>query len=153
MCHAVLAQRGLSEVLVRAMLRTLLIVCPLAFSAPAGAHHNPAMLYDLSKEIEVQGVVTEFRLGNPHLRIYFDVDAGGAVEKWMAEGGSRTVLLRKGWDENVVSVGDRVTIRGQPARDGSNVMHMVYLIFADGTELYGEDLDRGQFEEIRRRRN
>jgi phenylpropionate dioxygenase-like ring-hydroxylating dioxygenase large terminal subunit len=130
-----------------------LVFCLAAFSASIGAHHNPAMLYDLSKEIEVQGVVTEYRLGNPHLRIYFDVDAAGQTEQWMAEGGSRTVLLRKGWDANVVSPGDRVTFRGHATRDGSNVIHMVYLILPDGTELFGEDLDRGQYEDIRRRRN
>lgn len=137
----------------RAKSRTLLIICLLVFSASIGAHHNPAMLYDLSMEIEVHGVVTEYRLGNPHMRIYLDVDNEGTVEKWMAEGGSRTVLLRKGWDANVVSVGDRVTIQGHATRDGSKVVHMVNLILPDGTSMYGEDLDRSRFEEIRRRRN
>lgn len=131
----------------------LFLVCMLAISARLGAHHNPAMLYDLSKEIEVQGVVTEYRLGNPHLRIYFDVNSDGVIEKWMAEGGSRTVLLRKGWDASVVSAGDRVTIRGHATRDGSKVIHMVYLVLPDGSELYGEDLDREIYEDVRRRRN
>jgi hypothetical protein len=135
----------------RMQLRIVGCLSLLAFSASIGAHHNPAMLYDLSKEIEVQGVVTEYRLGNPHMRIYLDVENGGAIEKWMAEGGSRTVLLRKGWDADVVSVGDRVTIRGHATRDGSLVVHMVNLILPDGTELYGEDLDRGIYEDVRRR--
>ena len=38
------------------------------------AHHSPGMLYDLSREIIVVGVVTEYQLGNPHMRIYLDVD-------------------------------------------------------------------------------
>jgi hypothetical protein len=122
-------------------------------SFSTGAHHNPAMLYDLSREIDVQGVVTEYRLGNPHLRIYLDVDNNGTTEKWMAEGGSRTVLLRKGWHENVVSVGDRVKIHGHATRDGSLVIHMVNLILPDGSEIYGEDLDRARFEELRQRRD
>jgi hypothetical protein len=54
------------------------------------AHHSPAMLYDLSREITVVGVVTEYQLGNPHMRIYLDVDNNGTTEKWLAEGGSRT---------------------------------------------------------------
>ena len=122
-------------------------------SVGASAHHSPAMLYDLGRQIEVTGVVTAYDLGNPHMRIYLDVDNAGTVEKWMAEGGSRTVLLRKGWDGTEVSPGDRVTIRGHPTRDGSSVVHLEFLVLPDGTELYGEDLDRTQFEEIRRRRN
>ena len=122
-------------------------------AASASAHHSPAMLYELDKEIVVEGVVTEYRLGNPHLRIYLDVDVDGAVEKWMAEGGSRTVLLRKGWDGSEVAPGQRITIRGHPTRDGSKVVHLEYLVLADGTELYGEDLNGADLESRRPRRN
>ncbi|HUF73251.1 MAG TPA: DUF6152 family protein [Gammaproteobacteria bacterium] len=131
----------------------LVAASALVFSAPAGAHHSPAMLYDLAGHIELEGIVTEYSLGNPHMRIYLDVDNEGTIEKWMAEGGSRTVLLRKGWDGTEVSSGDRVTVRGHPTRDGSKVVHLEYLVLPDGTELYGEDLDRGQLEDIRRRRD
>ncbi|MGD8324967.1 MAG: DUF6152 family protein, partial [Gammaproteobacteria bacterium] len=44
---------------------------------PVAAHHSAAMLYDLSGEIEVEGTVTRYVLGNPHLRIYFDVEQDG----------------------------------------------------------------------------
>ena len=74
----------------------LLAVCAVPATYVA-AHHSPAMLYDLSMEITVQGVVTEYQLGNPHMRIYLDVDNQGTTEKWLAEGGSRTQLLRVGW--------------------------------------------------------
>jgi len=133
--------------------RALIVGGGLVLATYAAAHHNPAMLYDLSKRIEVEGIVTEYNLGNPHLRIYLDVDNQGTVEKWMAEGGSRTVLLRKGWDGSEVSPGDTVTILGHPTRDGSNVVHMEFLVLPDGTRLYGEELDRSRYEEIRRRRN
>jgi len=134
-------------------LRLLVAVPALAFGAPAVPHHSPAMLYDLAGHTEVEGVVTEYTLGNPHMRIYLDVEVDGAIEKWMAEGGSRTVLLRKGWDGSEVSPGDRVTVRGHPTRDGSRVLPLEYLVLPDGTELYGEDLDRSQLEDIRRRRD
>ena len=129
------------------------MLCLVLLIGYANAHHSPAMLFDLTQEIEVQGVVTEYRLGNPHMRIYLDVDNDGTVEQWLAEGGSRTVLVRKGWDGTEVSPGDLVTVRGQPSRDGSNVVHLEYLVLPDGTELYVEDLNFNQLEEIRRRRN
>jgi hypothetical protein len=115
------------------------------------AHHSPAMLYDLSREITVQGVVTEYQLGNPHMRIYFDVDNEGTTEKWLAEGGSRTQLLRVGWTGNEVVPGDKVSVRGHPSRDGSKLVHMEYLTLPDGTERFTEDLKVNEFNNRRRR--
>jgi hypothetical protein len=98
------------------------------------AHHSPAMLYDLSREITVTGVVTEYQLGNPHMRIYLDVDNNGTIEKWLAEGGSRTQLLRVGWTGEELAPGDKVTVRGHPPRDpDAHLIHMEYLTLPDGT--------------------
>ena len=117
------------------------------------AHHSAALLYDLSKEAEVRGVATSYELGNPHLRIYFDVDHNGQTEQWMAEGGSRTVLIRKGWDGTEIKPGDVITIRGNPSRDGSNIIHVLYLTLPDGRKLFTEDLDPNQLERRRRQRD
>lgn len=118
----------------------------------AVAHHSPAMLYDLTREITVVGVVTEYELGNPHMRIYLDVDNEGTTEHWLAEGGSRTQLVRVGWTGNEVKPGDEVTVRGHPSRDGSKLVHMEYLTLPDGTERFTEDLRVEQFDDRRRRR-
>jgi hypothetical protein len=109
------------------------------------------MLYDLSREIIVEGVVTEYRLGNPHMRIYFEVERDGVTEPWLAEGGSRTQLLRAGWTGDEVAPGDKVIIRGHPSRDGSNLVHMMYLTLPDGSERFAEDLRVEEFEDRRRR--
>jgi len=126
------------------------VVAALAVTG-ASAHHSPAMLYDLSREITVEGVVTQYDLGNPHLRVYLDVDNAGVTEKWLAEGGSRTVLLRKGWDGMEMKPGDHVSIIGHPTRDGSNVIHMQYITLADGRKLFAEDLNAEALDERRRR--
>ncbi len=126
--------------------------CGAAMSGFAYAHHSPAMLYDLSQEIVVEGTVTRYILGNPHLRIYFDVEGeDGQTVEWMAEGGSRTVLLRAGWDGSEVEPGDRISVRGHPTRDGSPVVHMEYLILPDGTQKFGEDLNPEAIESRSRR--
>jgi len=129
----------------------LILLVPLCVAGLARAHHSPAMIFDLSREITVDGVVTEYNLGNPHLRIYFDVVRDGATEKWMAEGGSRTVLLRKGWDGTELKPGDRVSVLGHPTRDGSNVVHMEYVTLPDGRYLFAEDLNSEALDERRRR--
>lgn len=134
----------------------LALSCAIAGCLAAGAvsaHHAASLIFDLTREVTVSGVVTEYNLGNPHIRIYFDVASDGSVERWMAEGGSRTVLLRRGWDGTELAPGDRVSVRGHPSRDGSNVVHMEYLTLPDGTERHAEDLDPGALENLRRRRD
>ena len=129
----------------------LVSVLALVPSPSVVAHHSPAMLYDLSREITVSGIVTDYQLGNPHMRIYLDVETDGTTENWLAEGGSRTQLLRVGWTGDEVVPGDKVTVRGHPSRNGSNLIHMEYLTLPDGTERFTEDLQVDQFNDRRRR--
>lgn len=129
----------------------LLLAFALLPFTEVAAHHSPTMLYDLSREITVAGVVTEYQLGNPHMRIYFDVEKDGKTEKWLAEGGSRTQLMRVGWTADDLKPGDKVTVRGHPARDGSKLVHMEYLTLPDGTERFAEDIKYDQFNDRRRR--
>ncbi|MES2625223.1 MAG: DUF6152 family protein [Pseudomonadota bacterium] len=106
------------------------------------AHHSPAAYYLLDQEIDMTGKVTEFRMGNPHARIYLDVTtAAGTTEQWMAEGGSRTVMLRSGWTGDEVNVGDIVTVKGHPPRGETKIMHWVRIELQDGRQLFGEDLN------------
>ena len=126
----------------------------LALAFASHAHHSAAVLYHLDQQITVAGTVTRFTLGNPHARIFMTVKAAdGSTAEWMAEGGSRTVLLRNGWTGEEVKPGDAITIIGNPSRDGTNVIHWQRLVLPDGKELWGEDIpDEESLEELRRRR-
>jgi hypothetical protein len=136
------------------LLGFLAVGVTLAFPAVSHAHHSAAVLYQLDQQVTVEGTVTRFTLGNPHARIFMTVKKpdGTAVE-WMAEGGSRTVMLRKGWTGEEVKPGDAIKIIGNPSRDGSNVVHWQRLVLADGKELWGEDVpEDSALEALRRRR-
>jgi hypothetical protein len=126
----------------------------LAIAAPSHAHHSAAVLYHLDQQITIEGTVTRFTLGNPHARIFMTVIAAdGTSAEWMAEGGSRTVLLRNGWTGEEVKPGDAIKIIGNPSRDGTNVVHWERLVLPDGKELWGEDIpEDAALEELRRRR-
>lgn len=106
--------------------------------AAAEAHHSAGVIFDLTQTISVEGVVSRFNLGNPHLRIYFTVTDD--PREWMAEGGSRTVLLRRDWTADMLKPGDAITIVGHPARDGSSLVHVERLTLPDGRTLWAEDL-------------
>ena len=131
---------------------TLLTIAVL-LALPVQAHHSPASLYHMDQTVMVEGVVTKYLFINPHARIHLDVvGSSGDVEQWMAEGGTPNALARLfGWNGSEIKEGDRVTIFGNPPRDGSNLIHWLTITFPDGRQLYGEDIDFGAIERLRRR--
>jgi Family of unknown function (DUF6152) len=134
---------------------TVLLAFGVASAPPVQAHHSAAVFYQLDKQITVEGVVKSYTLGNPHARIYLTVKgSNGEDQEWMAEGGSRTVLLRNGWTGNEVKPGDHVKVIGNPSRDGSLVVHFQKLVLPNGKELWGEDLPTpSELETLRHRSN
>lgn len=112
------------------------------------SHHNAASHYLVDQKITVTGVVTEFRLINPHARIYFDVGTeDGDVQKWLGEGNASSVLRRLGWTDNHLKPGDTITITGSPARDGSHKVDWELIVLDDGTELRGGNTKAGEREQ------
>jgi hypothetical protein len=61
----------------------------------------------------------------------------GSVEG-KAETNSPNILRRRGWVPDSLKPGDRVTVEGFPARDGSSSMRISRVTFADGRELTGQ---------------
>lgn len=126
----------------------LLASACLGMTGVAVAHHNAASHYILDQKITVHGVVTEFRLINPHARIYFEVSTDdGEAEQWLAEGNASSVLRRRGWTDEQLKPGDRITITGSPARDGGNKIDWESIALADGTELRGGNTKAGELEQ------
>ena len=134
---------------------TVLLAFGVASTPPAEAHHSAAAFYQLDKQITVEGIVKSYTLGNPHARVYLTVKGpNGEDQAWMAEGGSRTVLLRNGWTGHEVKPGDHVKVIGNPSRDGSLVMHFQKLVLPNGKALWGEDLPTpSELETLRHRSN
>ena len=120
----------------------------LLLPAAVTAHHNAASHYLLDQKISVKGVVTEFRLINPHARIYFDVETDdGEVQKWLGEGNASSVLRRRGWTDEHLKPGDVITILGSPARDGGHKIDWESIVLEDGTELRGGNTKAGELEQ------
>jgi len=85
------------------------------FISQAIAHHSHGN-YEIGKEIQVRGVVTEFHFANPHVWVFMDVDNEvGETEDWALEGGGATGFR---WDG--IAEGDELTVTCTPTRDGDN---------------------------------
>jgi hypothetical protein len=106
-------------------------------SGPVFAHHGGGM-YDMSHSTGMKGTVTNFEFVNPHGMIYIDVkDYKGNIQKWAVETrGGPNVLAKAGWDKDTVKLGDQITLVAHPAKNGSNNMRLVKIVFSNGMELY-----------------
>jgi len=99
------------------------------------AHHGSSN-YDMSKSVSVKGTVKQFSFINPHSAIYLDAkDDKGNPEEWLIEADSPNNLARAGWNRDSIKPGEVITIVGNRLKDGSKVMRLQKVIFADGREL------------------
>ena len=102
----------------------------------AHAHHSSA-LFDTTKEITLEGVITKFDWRNPHVYMAMRVaEADGSQVEQDIEAGASSVLLPLGLTSESVAIGDRVTVRANPSKSGPG--HMVLgreLVKADGLVL------------------
>jgi hypothetical protein len=114
------------------------VVLSLAASALAPvdlahAHHSFAAEYDASKPVTLTGTVTKVEWTNPHIFIYLDVpdEKTDAVVSWTLEMGGPNALLRLGWKRDSLKVGDRVTVEGSLAKNGSPLVNAKSIVMTD----------------------
>ncbi|HUD63525.1 MAG TPA: DUF6152 family protein [Candidatus Sulfotelmatobacter sp.] len=101
------------------------------------AHHGLAQ-FDTTHVVSLQGTVTDFQWIQPHAVIHADLkDDKGKVANWLLELGSPTMLGRHGWSPDSLKRGDRVTVFGFRAKDGSAYMSVGRIELSDGKSLPG----------------
>ena len=106
------------------------------------AHHSAAM-FDLQKNVVLQGTVKKFQFTNPHVWIHLlVVDENGVETLWKIEALNPNALKRKGWKRNTFKAGDEVTITAFPAKSGKPRANFLRAITADGSELGQKQPDR-----------
>lgn len=115
------------------------LILPLALAASPGflgevfAHHSFVGQFDPAQLVTMAGSVTELEWTNPHAFFYLDVeDEEGNVTNWAFELGSPNTLIRYQWGRDTMQVGDRITVEGYLARDGSNLANAKTVTFPDG---------------------
>ncbi|MBZ5633069.1 MAG: hypothetical protein LAO55_08065 [Acidobacteriia bacterium] len=105
--------------------------------SPVRAHHAFAAEYDAKKQVRLEGVVTQMEWINPHAWIHIDVTGpDGKVTSWMVEGGSPNILLRRGFNKGSLEKGQKITVDGFQAKDGSNRANGSNITYPDGKKLF-----------------
>jgi len=102
------------------------------------AHHAFAAEYDENKLVTISGKVTALKWTNPHAWLYVDgTDADNRPVSWSFEMGSPNGLLHRGWTRKDLKKGDRITVDGYRAKNGSNVANARTVTLPDGRKLFG----------------
>jgi hypothetical protein len=83
----------------------------------AHAHHSISSVYDSTRRVTIEGVITQFQLVNPHPFLLVDVkDGAGTSQEWRLEMDNRSELAAIGVTANTFKPGDRVVVAGSRAR-------------------------------------
>ena len=109
-------------------------VALLGCSLPVSAHHSHGNF--LTTEFtHLEGTIQEFHWMNPHTWIYLEVtNSGGQPELWVLEGASPAELLRDGWTQDSIAVGDTISVRCHQLRDRSKGCLLGFLTPEGGVE-------------------
>lgn len=131
-------------------MKRLLVVLCLSVLEPAipAAHHSTVVNFDSTREITIEGKLTEVRWMNPHSRFRLDVkNKAGQMEEWLVEMGAVNTMTRAGFPMSRFVVGDRVTITGAAGRRDRAVL-LREAILEDGTRLTPDMRPRAQGREV-----
>jgi Family of unknown function (DUF6152) len=118
--------------------RTLVYVALLGSMASSAllAHHSLAGVYDMKAEKELTGTVAKLQFTNPHGSLTIDVKGtDGTPTEWTFTLGSATALAQKGVGKtgpNALHVGDTITVKCIPAKDGHPLGFLKSVTYADG---------------------
>jgi hypothetical protein len=121
----------------------LMAVMLLVAGATAVAHHSFAAEFDANKPVALTGIVTKVEWTNPHVWFYINVrdTDSGETANWGAEMGPPHLLQRQGWLRESLAIGERVTVNGFLARNGSNRVNARSVTLTSTGGRPGETLD------------
>jgi len=110
----------------------------LVVSSGTTAAHHSAAAYDVRAEIRIDGTVTRFDWGNPHVYIEIEEAAGDSAEPrhWLVELAHPATVSLLGLDRASLEAGDEISILANPPRNTDrSIASLVSLEIAGQTVL------------------
>lgn len=122
----------------------VLVGALLMAGAGVQAHHAVAGIYDLNKEVVLQGRLKKLNFTNPHASIELTVpNKDGTFTDWVLTTASVQTLTREGVNKTAIKPGEILKVTVLPARNGNPAGFIrtltlgdkeIKLFFGDGTD-------------------
>ena len=114
-------------------LRALLFLAAVMMlgGGSAWGHHSFAM-FDLDKEVTLEGVVKDVQWTNPHVWLQILTPEGQGGVEWNMEMGAPGMLTRTGWKSRTLKPGDKVTVVFNPLKSGAPSGRLVRVTLPNG---------------------
>jgi hypothetical protein len=117
------------------MLRIVSVVVLFTVWVATLAAHHSAVQFDFTKSVPVTGVVMKFRAINPHMQLVLHVKDGKGERDIVFEGHSTNNMYRAGYRDNMIKVGDKITVNIAPLKDGSEGGYVTSAVTASGVRF------------------
>jgi hypothetical protein len=111
-----------------------LIVALIGFGTTAAAHHSAAQ-FDFGRSVQVTGIVKKFEAINPHMRLVLQVTDAKGTRDIAYEGHSTNNMYRSGYRNEMIKIGDKITVTIAPLRDGSDGGYVTAAVTASGASF------------------
>jgi len=125
--------------MIRRVLGCVVVCGCLMAGVSLQAHHSLAGVYDMNAEKQIEGTLTAIRFVNPHGSMTITVkNPDGTTIDWVFTTGSSTSLADRGISKvgpNALKVGESLTAKFIPARNGNPLGFLKSITRADGSTL------------------
>jgi hypothetical protein len=130
----------------RLVLSGMLIAAVMMTGIAPQAHHAVAGVYDLNKQVVLEGRLKKLNFTNPHASIELEVPdkkIKGKVTEWKLTTASIQTLTREGINKTSMKPGEVLKVTVLPARNGNPAGFIrnlqlgdrnILLFFGDGTD-------------------
>ena len=117
----------------RAVVTGVLVLAGVA----AWAHHSTPPYWKTNETIEIEGVVKQMKVINPHSELILTVTTPeGQREDWVGVAGTGNRMIKAGWTNETLPVGASVKVVGAPPRrEGARGILIREIILEDGRVL------------------
>ena len=104
-------------------------------AAPVLPAHHSVLGFDGTRGVTLEAGVLRLLWRNPHVLLSLQVETVLGGQHWVVEAEPPIVLEPLGWSKDVIRSGDRVTVLGAPAKDGSRRLRCKEVRLSDGRTL------------------
>jgi hypothetical protein len=124
---------------VRVWISAIIAGAALLANVPLLAHHAFTSFWLMDRTVQIEGIVKEVRLVNPHPEMKIEVtEVDGQTSIWnITARGTGTTILKAGWTRDTVPIGSKVKVEGNPSRkEGMKALAAGRIIKSDGSVVW-----------------